>query len=785
MATRASHAVPTENYLRPIAFFRYFTDGQLTELTQAGTLRQFDADFTIFKEGAKVDYLYVILSGEVKVLKQKDDGAELELARLHSGDLLGEMALFDDAPRSASAVTVLASEFLAIGAEDIIRLLTKNPSLIRGMLAELSRKVRKTNDKYLQDVMEKQELRLEVEREKLRSLVQFASAENEETSVKAAFQAAVDRICNYANWAVGHVWEVDENAHDSLYSSAIWHLQDPHAQEAIRSISETCQLLPGMELPGKVLSTRKPAWFQNSSEFPNSARMKAAKAAGMQASLAFPVVVGSQVVSVLEFFSEKPMELGGLQMDAISALSTRLSRTVERKQWEDKMVHNAFHDALTDLPNRALFQDRLSQAVSRTRRNSEHRFAVIFLDLDRFKVVNDSKGHRVGDQLLVQVGARLKACLRTTDTVARLGGDEFAILLDDIKKMSDVPRTVERIRRQLQLPISLEECELSVLGSMGIALSSTGYERAEDMLRDADTAMYRAKSKGKGRHEIFDRTMHQMAVDQIELESGLRRAIEQDELRLHFQPVVNLQTGQITSMEALVRWQHPERGLLNPIQFLPSAEEAQLMLPLTKWVVRKACSQAQDWKDWFSKLGPFSISVNITAPYLTRPELREELLELLREKELTPEHLRLEITEGEILGDIEVVSRALSELGNSGIKVCIDDFGTGYSSLSHLANFDIHVLKIDQSFIRNLDGEDRSSAIVHSIITMANNLGLEVIAEGVETQAQLDYLRSIHCEFGQGYLYSPPVDARSMRMLLQNGLQNCQQAPQKISRANS
>lgn len=441
-------------------------------------------------------------------------------------------------------------------------------------------------------------------------------------------------------------------------------------------------------------------------------------------------------------------------------------RELRRKQWEAKLVHTAFHDPLTDLPNRSLFLDRLGLCVSRTKRHQNYLFAVLYVDLDRFKMINDGMGHVVGDHLLVQVGRRLQSCLRVTDTVSRIGGDEFAVLMDDIKHFSDVTRAVERIRDQLLLPLKLDGHEVFTTASIGIALSSTGYQNAEDFLRDADTAMYRAKALGEGRHQIFDKSMHEQAVRLLKLETDLRRAIERKELRLHYQPIMSLHTGLVAGFEALVRWQHPDDGLLSPAEFIPVAERSQLIIPITQAVLQEACSQARIWRSQLPADFPFSISVNLPAKYLAKPDLLQEISALMAENGLPPEFLTLEITESEIMEDPTSFSIALSHLNELGVKTYIDDFGTGYSSLRYLANLPVHALKIDRAFVSNLDVDERNSAIVRSVVSLAHNLGLQVIAEGVETSHQLEYLKALKCQYGQGFLFSRPGDREQATQFL-------------------
>ncbi len=434
-------------------------------------------------------------------------------------------------------------------------------------------------------------------------------------------------------------------------------------------------------------------------------------------------------------------------------------RELKRQQWEQRLVHTAFHDPLTDLPNRLLFLDRLGLCVSRAKRHPDYMFAVLYMDLDRFKMINDSMGHALGDQLLVEVGRRLQTSLRDTDTVSRLGGDEFAVLMDDIRQVSDVSHAVQRVRDQFLLPMNLDGREVFSTASIGVALSAPGYQTAEDLLRDADTAMYRAKSGGEGRHEVFDKSMHEQAVRLLKIETDLRRAIERKELRLHYQPIMSLHTGLLAGFEALVRWQHPDLGLLSPNEFVPVAEQSNLIIGVTQAVLQEACAQAQIWRAQFPPDFQFSISVNVPARYLMKPDLVQDISALIADCNLPPEYLRLEMTESGIMEDPETASHALSRLSEIGVKTYIDDFGTGYSSLSYLSNLPVHALKIDRDFVSKLDVDERNSMIVRSVVALAHNLGLKVIAEGVETPRQLDYLKALKCQFGQGFLFSPARDS--------------------------
>ena len=431
----------------------------------------------------------------------------------------------------------------------------------------------------------------------------------------------------------------------------------------------------------------------------------------------------------------------------------------ERKVAEEQLLHHAFYDALTDLPNRALFMDRLERAIAHAKRCETDLFAVLFLDLDRFKNVNDSLGHLIGDQMLIAIAKRLETSLRQEDTVARLGGDEFAILLGNVKNVGDAIYVAERIHQELTLPLNLEGHEVFTTASIGIALSSTGYNHPEEVLRDADIAMYRAKALGKARHEVFDKDMHAHAVALLQLETDLRRAIERQEFEVYYQPIVSLTNQQIISFESLVRWQHPERGLISPAEFIPLAEETGLINTIGWWVLRESCQQLRLWQTQFPSL-ILSISVNLSGKQFSQLDLIDQIAQVLAETGLEPKSLKLEITESAIMENVELASCMLWQLRKLGIQLYMDDFGTGYSSLSYLRRFPIDKLKIDRSFVSQMMVDEESLEIVRTIVMLARNLGMEAIAEGLETVEQLHQLKALQCDYAQGYFFSKPVNAQ-------------------------
>ncbi|HZI20276.1 MAG TPA: EAL domain-containing protein [Pyrinomonadaceae bacterium] len=438
----------------------------------------------------------------------------------------------------------------------------------------------------------------------------------------------------------------------------------------------------------------------------------------------------------------------------------------DRKLAEQQLHHDAFHDALTGLPNRALFMDHLKLAVARSLRRDKEMFAVLYLDLDRFKIINDSLGHTIGDQLLVGIAERLQKNLRPGDTVARLGGDEFTILIEDITEEKEAVAVAERIQKELSVPFILSGREVFTTVSMGIAPSSTGYERAEDILRDADTAMYRAKSLGKARYEIFDKAMHARAINILQMETDMRRALEREEFLLYYQPIVSLEDFRLRGFEALVRWQHPERGFISPIDFIPVAEETGMIIPLGEWVLQEACRQMRRWQTCFPLDHPLFISVNLSSKQFSQNTLISVVADILKESGVKPQTVKLEITESVVMENIETATGMLQELREIGVQLAIDDFGTGYSSLSYLHRFPIDTLKIDRSFVTRMTDNTENAEIVRTIVVLAQNLGMDVVAEGVETNEQLALLQKLGCENGQGYYFSKPVACDSAEKII-------------------
>ncbi|HUG00225.1 MAG TPA: EAL domain-containing protein [Longimicrobiales bacterium] len=484
----------------------------------------------------------------------------------------------------------------------------------------------------------------------------------------------------------------------------------------------------------------------------------------------------------------------GLDLDAVTthtrfrgrdSVQVVLRDITARNAREQRLRHDSLHDPLTGLPNRALFLDRLEQAIKHGRRHEGAEFAVLFLDLDRFKIVNDSLGHLQGDKLLQEVAERLRGVTRDEDTVARLGGDEFAILINDVQDLGDATRVADRVGEVLSAPLTLAGHEIGVSASTGIALSWTDYEDPLDVLRDADTAMYRAKDQGVGRYQVFDREMHAAAMEQLRLEADLRKAVENGEFGVRYQPIVDIDSGALVGFEALVRWQVRDGPEIRPAGFIDLAEETGLIVPMGWLVLRQACTQLREWKDEFHLSGPvLSVHVNLSGKQVAHPDLADRIEGILAETGLHPEDLKIEITESVAMDETESTAAALARLQRSGVPVCIDDFGTGYSSLSYLHRFPFDALKIDRSFI---SGGDATSSvnweIVNAIVTLAGQLGKGVIAEGVETPEQLGFLRAIGAPQAQGNMIAPALTLEEAREFLARATREGPRAPWRMGDA--
>lgn len=451
----------------------------------------------------------------------------------------------------------------------------------------------------------------------------------------------------------------------------------------------------------------------------------------------------------------------------------------ERKRVESQLLHDAFHDGLTGLANRALFMDHLRMTIERGKSRHSNFHAVLFLDFDRFKVINDSLGHTEGDELLKQIARRLESVTRTGDLLARLGGDEFVILLSEMLVADDAIQVAERIQDDLKLPFDLMGGEVFISASIGIALSTVGHKCADDMLRDADIAMYRAKSKGRAQYQVFNQAMHAQATRRLQLETEMRQALERREFEIHYQPIINLETNELEGFEALVRWRHPEMGLIPPSQFIPAAEETGLILQLGRWVLDESCRQLREWQDDILSASALTMSVNLSCKQFLQSDLAEQVSETLKTRGLAARCLKLEITESHLIENGEKAVTIMNRLRVLGVELILDDFGTGYSSLSYLQRLPINALKIDQSFVSRMTDSEENRELVRTIIKLAQNMKMKVVAEGIETAEQLAQLNHLNCGHGQGYFFSKPLDAEMAAVFIRENSENSSVRPEQ------
>ncbi|HVF30372.1 MAG TPA: EAL domain-containing protein, partial [Pyrinomonadaceae bacterium] len=453
----------------------------------------------------------------------------------------------------------------------------------------------------------------------------------------------------------------------------------------------------------------------------------------------------------------KPVGVQGIGRDITS-----------RREAEEQLLHNALHDSLTELPNRTKFMNHLKGAIEQAKSDPDFKFAVLFLDLDRFKIINDSLGHVIGDKLLIGIAKRLKMCVRPRDIVARFGGDEFTILLNKVHESGDATLVAERLQRKLLAPFKFGNYEVFSSASIGIIVSDEIDREPEDFLRDADSAMYRAKETGKARCEVFDREMHARNMNLLQVETDLRRAISRNEFEVFYQPIVDLEGSRSAEFEALIRWKHPVHGYVAPNEFISVAEESGLIVSIGRWILEEACRQTRVWQRTLPNFERLSVSVNLSARQLMHPSLRAQVEEILEKTGLNPQFLKLEVTESTVIERSETALAVLSEMRALGLSLSMDDFGTGYSSLSYLHQFPFERIKIDRSFVDKMDHDPKSEAIVRTILLLGKNLNLEVVAEGIESTRQLDLLRSLSCGYGQGFLFSEALNAADAeRFLLQ------------------
>jgi diguanylate cyclase (GGDEF)-like protein/PAS domain S-box-containing protein len=594
----------------------------------------------------------------------------------------------------------------------------------------------------------------------LELLRQMAVAANEATDLEQALRVCVRDVCLHTGWPVGEVVFID-----SGHAPASWNVHTADAERFGQVVETSQSAAPEMSGPmASALQTGRP--LVASTGGPDAdATSRAALVSGLDTVVVLPLIVGREVVAVLRFFGRgQPDER---LVITVWDGANQLGRVVERARSRDELSHQALHDSLTGLPNRTLLMDRLGRALAHQAR-ARHQVALVFLDLDNFKLINDSLGHEAGDELVIEVARRLDKILRPEDTAARLGGDEFIVLCDQLEKEEDAVNVAERILVAVSEPISLRgHPETVITASAGIAIASAPGITPEALLRDADLAMYRAKEAGRGRYQIFDSAMHRRANERLTVANELRSAISDGQFRLLFQPQVDTMTGEMLGVEALIRWQHPTRGLIGPLDFIPVAEESYLIIPLGDWVLTEACRQGARWQDEYPQRKPLKLCVNVSAKQLARAELVADVACALKESGLAPSSLCIEITESVLMSDVELFLQTLVGLKVLGVAIAIDDFGTGYSSLAYLRRYPIDVIKVDKAFVDGLEDSDpKPTAVVAAVINLAHALGVVALAEGVETEAQHGALERLGCDQCQGYYFGKPAPPEVISQLL-------------------
>ena len=572
----------------------------------------------------------------------------------------------------------------------------------------------------------------------------------------------IQRLCESWGWAAGARREVGEDK--LLRHREYWCLPVPAIEAFMRqSAGRVDSMGENAGLLRRVWATNQPVWLGDLAQEPTFSRGPRALEADLHSAFAFPITVGGEFFGVIELFGREVRRHDAEIVAFAQNLGSQLGQFIARKQAESNLTFFANHDALTSLPNRFMFNQRLTQALARAQRQDKM-VAVLFIDLDRFKVINDTLGHDAGDRLLIELAAQLHGCLRENDTVARQGGDEFVVLIEDINDPNQVTGVAQKILETIAEVHVLGGQEFHITASIGISVFPDEGADVQTLLKNADIAMYRAKEQGKNNFQFYSAEMNQHTFERLALETSLRRAIEREEFLLHYQPKVDLRSGRITGVEALVRWRHPDLGMVSPAQFIPLAEETGLIGPIGDWVLRTACAEARRWIG--KGTSEISVAVNLSARQFAREDLAQSITSVLQESDLEPRFLEIEITESTVMHNANRAAGILQQLKEMGIRVAIDDFGTGYSSLGYLKRFPIDSVKIDRSFIQDIPNDRDDVAITCAVIAMAHSLRLKVIAEGVETEEQYQFLRDHDCDEMQGYFFSAPIDAAELVRLI-------------------
>jgi diguanylate cyclase (GGDEF)-like protein/PAS domain S-box-containing protein len=592
-------------------------------------------------------------------------------------------------------------------------------------------------------------------------------------SPEEAMTKIIQTICETLGWDYGGYWSLDE-ATQLVTCTASWSAIRLDAGEFRAYIRDKIFDAQNLKIPKKgvgfmryIWTAGEPVWIANL----NDAELSAARAplaikAGLHSVFAFPILAGQEVIGALEFFSHSIRQPDEILIDTARSIGIQIGQFCRRKQAEQRIQYLAYYDGLTGLPNRTLFNQRLNHALTQARRNKKN-LAVLFIDLDRFKNINDTLGHEAGDHLLQEMAKRFKACLRESDTVARLGGDEFVVLLEHIADPKHASNVARKILGAALSPFAIADGEYHVTASVGISIYPEDGEDDQTLMKHADIAMYLAKDQGKNNYQFYSTQINVHSFERLALESSLRRALERREFSLHYQAKVDLKSGCVTGMEALLRWNHPDLGMVSPALFIPLAEETGLIVAIGRWVINEACAQNKAWQE--QGLPALSVSVNLSARQFNDDSLVRDVAQALEQSGLAPQYLELEITESMVMYNPDKAVKLLSELKAMGISVAIDDFGIGYSSLSQLKRFPIDTIKIDRSFIKDLIESKEDAAITGAIIAMGTTLSLNVIAEGVETDAQVGFLKAHQCNEMQGYYFSKPIPSDEFTQLLRSG----------------
>jgi diguanylate cyclase (GGDEF)-like protein len=657
------------------------------------------------------------------------------------------------------------------------------PDMLRKKLERVERQLERERAARLkaESLAERGLCELMASRDRLELLQRVAAAANECGSVDEALRFAIYNICRHTGWVFGNAWRNVQPDGEHLVPTGVWHAEDPVALKTFIDLCQNRIFLPGEGLPGKVLADGVPHWVFDVTQDDNFPRAEAAAQCGLHAAFAFPIRAGTEVSAVIEFFSRDQLVQDEELMKLADQIGTQLGRVIERKQAEDKLVYEALHDPLTGLANRALYIDRLEKALRRTRRNPDNLFSTLFLDLDGFKLVNDSLGHAAGDDVLVECSRRLHAVLNDGEIraiqdgepwprwiLARLGGDEFTVLLEGLSSSDQALDIARMLHRSLEPPHVFGSQQVFIASSIGIAHGGRDYLEVGDLMRDADLAMYEAKQHGRGRTEVFDQRLHRQVDLRLQVENDLRRAITRQEFVLHYQPIYALRERTLLGFEALIRWQRDDKGLLLfPDSFIRVAEETGMIVPIGDWVLHEACETAARWHRGPGKRDPLpSISVNISPRQFLQPNFLGQVQSAIEHSGIDPSALQLELTEGIAVMDEKRTIELLDTLRSWGVRISLDDFGTGYSSLAYLHKLPFDTIKIDRSFVSGMEKDTVMQVIVSAVLDIARSLDREVIVEGIETEDECARLLAMGCAAGQGYYLGRPTSEDVAERLL-------------------